>query len=113
MIFTACYFRIAALSHSQWIRVCLTFAFGLVHGFGFAGVLLEMTLPTDRLVPALVGFNLGVELGQLSVVLLVWPLLALGRRVATLEQSRLASELSTAILCGIGVYWLVQRAFPF
>ena len=45
----------------------LTFAFGLVHGFGFAGVLVEMTLPTDRLASALLGFNLGVEAGQLVV----------------------------------------------
>jgi hypothetical protein len=112
LVFTACYFRIAQLSQSQWIRVCLTFAFGLVHGFGFAGVLLEMTLPTDRLVPALLGFNVGVEIGQLGAVLILWPLLLVGRRIATGRQAWLATELSTAALCGLGIYWLVVRAFP-
>jgi hypothetical protein len=113
VLFTACYFQIASLSRSQWIRVCLTFAFGLVHGFGFAGILLEIALPTDRLVPALVGFNVGVEMGQIGVVLLLWPLLSLGRRIATAEQVRFAGEFSAAAICGIGVYWLVERAFLF
>jgi hypothetical protein len=112
VLFTACYFSLALRSDSEWLRVCLTFAFGLVHGFGFAGVLLEMTLPTHRLIPALVGFNLGVEIGQIGVVLLLWPLLGLGARFASKESRRLASEISAAALCGLGLYWLVARVLP-
>jgi hypothetical protein len=110
-LFTVCYFSLASRSDSERFRVCLTFAFGLVHGFGFAGILVEMTLPTDRLVPALIGFNLGVELGQIGVVLLLWPLLMLGSRLASNDARRLASEISAAALCGLGLYWLVERVF--
>jgi len=111
VLFTACYFALAARTRSEWLRFCLTFAFGLVHGFGFAGILVEMTLPSDRLVAALLGFNLGVELGQIGIVLLLWPLLALGRRRVPVTLSRLAAEVSAATLCGIGLYWLIERSF--
>jgi hypothetical protein len=113
LVFTACYFALVSRSDSGWLRICLTFAFGLVHGFGFAGILVEMSLPSDRLVPALLGFNLGVEVGQIGVVLILWPLLASARRTVSLEQTRWASEISAAALCGLGLYWLVERAFSF
>jgi hypothetical protein len=113
MVFTGCYFALASRSKGGWLRVFLTFAFGLVHGFGFAGVLVEMSLPTDRLVPALFGFNLGVEIGQIGVVLLLWPTLVLAARLSSNNVTRLGSEISTAVLCGLGVYWLIERAFPF
>lgn len=51
-----------------WARVAVVFGFGLVHGMGFAGVLREVGIPADRLWTALLGFNVGVELGQLSVI---------------------------------------------
>jgi hydrogenase/urease accessory protein HupE len=53
----------------------LTFVFGLIHGFGFAGALRELALARERLVPTLLGFNLGVEVGQVAVLLLVIPVL--------------------------------------
>lgn len=109
-IFTACYFALSTRSTSQWLRICLTFAFGLVHGFGFAGILVEMTLPADRLVPALLGFNLGVEVGQIGVVLLLWPALWAGRRFASEGALRWAAEVSAAGLCGLGLFWFAQRA---
>jgi len=108
-LFTTCYFALLTRSSSQWLRVCLTFAFGLVHGFGFAGILVEMTLPADRLVPALLGFNLGVEAGQIGVVLLLWPVLWAGRRFASGPSQRWAAELSAAGLCGLGLFWFAER----
>lgn len=100
MLFTACYFALAARAAGDGLRIALTFAFGLVHGFGFAGILARLELPTERLVPALFGFNLGVELGQIGVVLLVWPALALAARFTTLVWQRRARDLATAGLCG-------------
>ena len=111
LIFAACYFALATRSQSEWLRFCLTFAFGLVHGFGFAGILMEMSLPNDRLVPALIGFNLGVEIGQIGVVLLLWPIFVVGARFGSVQSKRLAGEASAAALCGLGIYWLVERAF--
>ncbi|MFP6638700.1 MAG: HupE/UreJ family protein, partial [Myxococcota bacterium] len=77
-------------------RVVLAFAFGLVHGFGFAGVLAELALPTNRLAAALLGFNLGVELGQLAVVVLIWPGLLLLRRSAGGLPHRVFAEAASA-----------------
>ena len=108
--FTFCYFELLERRDSNWWRICLTFAFGLVHGFGFAGILVEMTLPSDRLAPALLGFNLGVELGQIGVVLLLWPLLWAGRRFASKKTLEWAAEISAATLCGLGLFWFAERA---
>jgi hypothetical protein len=111
ILFTACYFALVRQHSAEWLRICLTFAFGLVHGFGFAGILVEMTLPADRLVPALLGFNLGVEAGQIVVVLALWPLLWAGRRFASESLARWGGELAAACLCGLGVFWFVERVF--
>ena len=62
------------------LRAAVAFVFGLIHGFGFAGVLLEAELPSERLARALFGFNAGVELGQVAAVLALWPLLQLAAR---------------------------------
>ncbi|MFP6663663.1 MAG: HupE/UreJ family protein [Deltaproteobacteria bacterium] len=91
------------------LRAMVAFAFGLVHGFGFAGVLMEIELPTHRLLPALFGFNIGVELGQLAVVALVWPLLRLLARPAHGAWYRLVAEAGSAAIAGLGIYWVVIR----
>lgn len=88
------------------LRLALTVAFGLFHGFGFAGVLGGMALPDDRLVLALLGFNLGVEAGQLLLLALAWPAL-LALRGARWPVAPAA----TAAAGGIGVFWYVQRLF--
>ena len=112
-VFTLCHFALLARSEAVGrIRGALAFAFGLVHGFGFAGVLGEMQLPTERLVPALFGFNVGVELGQLAVVALVWPLLRLlARSAQSVDIHRWIVDGASAAICGIGLYWFVARAF--
>jgi hydrogenase/urease accessory protein HupE len=87
----------------------LTFAFGLVHGFGFAGALQELGIGaggTDIVAP-LGWFNAGVEVGQLGVAILVWPLLRhLNARRAV--RVRLAPVCSALVVCA-GAYWLVER----
>lgn len=96
-------------------RAVLTFFFGLVHGFGFAAVLREYGLPRDGLLPALAAFNVGVEVGQLLVVLVV--LAATGVTMRGLRRvkwgERLASRapfvLSTLVLLA-GAWWSVERA---
>jgi hypothetical protein len=111
-LFAACYFAlIARAERPARLRFAIAFCFGLVHGFGFAGVLAEIALPQGRLLPALLGFNVGVELGQLAVVALLWPGLAfLARRGSGLWHRRLL-EAGTGVVCGLGVYWWVGRAF--
>lgn len=94
----------------RW-RPAVTLVFGLVHGFGFANVLLEVGLPTGRLVAALVGFNLGVELGQLAIVAALSLAGAfLARSLAGTGAPRMAVDLLSAVLCGLGLFWFVERA---
>lgn len=90
-------------------RVGLTFAFGLVHGLGFAGCLQDLGVArgADVLAP-LLGFNLGVELGQLALVGLALPLLLWLRRRSTAKADRLATALSLLVLA-CGVLWLLER----
>jgi hypothetical protein len=82
-------------------------AFGLVHGFGFAGALSELGLPRRGLATALVSFNLGVEVGQAALVALVLPLLALLRRRPLFVRAGRPAA-STLIGCA-GLVWLFQR----
>jgi len=109
-LFTACHFALLRRSmHPERLRAAVAFAFGLVHGFGFAGVMMELDLGRVRLVPALFGFNSGVELGQLAVVCASWPLLLLLRRSE--RWGALSAELGSAAVCALGLFWFVTRAF--
>ena len=109
-LFGLCHFGLLARARQKTLmRLALAFAFGLVHGFGFAGVLAEMALPAERLAPALVGFNVGVEIGQLGVVAVVWPILAMLRRTRDGWLHRRTAEWASAAVCGTGLYWFVSR----
>ncbi len=97
--------------HSLRLLPWLTGVFGLVHGFGFAGVLLELGLPAERLALALFGFNVGVELGQLLLVIAVWSAAML---VAPRLSGTTTISIRTAaatVLCIAGSYWFAFRAF--
>jgi hypothetical protein len=90
-------------------RAPVAFAFGLVHGLGFAGTLSMFGLTGTALVPALAGFNLGVEAGQLCVVLAAAPVILAARR--TDVYRRVAVPVGSAAISGFGVYFLILRLF--
>ncbi|TPV96661.1 MAG: HupE/UreJ family protein [Myxococcales bacterium FL481] len=90
-------------------RLLTIFAFGLLHGLGFASVLLELGLPSDRLVWALGAFNLGVELGQLAVLVSLWLLLR-PLRERDWYRTTIAVPASVAI-AAVGLYWFVERVW--
>jgi hypothetical protein len=111
-LFTWCHFKLLERTERPArLRVAVAFAFGLVHGFGFAGVLDELALPSHRLLPALFGFNVGVELGQLAIVALAWPLLRLLSRLRGGSVGSAVAELGSAAVCGLGLFWFATRAF--
>jgi hypothetical protein len=94
------------IESKRWV---LAFCFGLIHGFGFASVLTDLGLPQQALVLALVGFNLGVEVGQLAIVAVFLPLAFSLRRTRFYRVGVLkAGSLMVALLAG---WWFVQRAF--
>jgi HupE/UreJ protein len=90
-------------------RVALVFAFGLLHGMGFAGVLRELGLPRGSFLPALVSFNVGVEAGQLTVIALAAALVG-GFRNHAWYRRRVVVPASFAI-AAVGLYWSIQRVF--
>jgi hydrogenase/urease accessory protein HupE len=92
------------------VRVWIAFAFGLVHGFGFASVLREMDLPARALGWSLLSFNLGVEIGQLFVVMVVASAVAaLGRR--SQAAGRRLAVAGSLVVVAAGAFWFVQRIF--
>jgi hypothetical protein len=111
-IFAACYFGLLTrVARPAPLRAAVAFVFGLIHGFGFAGVLLEAELPSERLARALFGFNAGVELGQVAAVLALWPLLQLTVRWRDGIMHRAVLEYGSAAILAIGVFWFVSRSY--
>jgi hypothetical protein len=92
-------------------RWMVAFGFGLIHGFGFASVLTELGLPRDALVIALVGFNLGVECGQLAIVALFLPLAYSLRRSGFYRRTVMMG--GSLAIAGIAGIWLAERLFVF
>ena len=89
-------------------RWLVTFIFGLVHGFGFASVLQEFIAGKSNLVLSVVSFNVGVELGQLMIFLIIVPVLLLMRKKFAIR--RITAVASTAIFI-LGSIWFVDRVF--
>jgi len=92
------------ISHKRWL---IGFIFGLIHGFGFANVLSDLELNSGTLFISLLGFNIGVELGQLVIVVLFLPL-AYVLRNAWIYQNMLVKYGSLSI-ASIGFFWVIER----
>jgi hydrogenase/urease accessory protein HupE len=119
IVFVAC-----EIVHSRQNRPGLTerwpwlvaFAFGLLHGFGFASALNEVGLPQNAIPVALLFFNLGVEVGQLLFIAAVLAVIALTRKLArsfTVSPPRWAWRLPPYAIGGVAAFWLIQRLAAF
>lgn len=110
-VFAFCYLLAASAlerqnaSRAKSLLFVATTCFGLVHGFGFAGFLMETGILGTSLFIPLLGFNLGVEVGQLLLVTVALGLAALFRD----RLPRIVTPILAASLCGVGVYWFVGR----
>ena len=93
------------ISGKEWL---IAFVFGLFHGFGFAGILAEKGLGGNYLVLSVFGFNLGVEIGQMAIIVLVFPVLFLLRRTFLYPKIRVFGSI---FLIFVSLYWLIERAF--
>ena len=111
-LFTLVYLWNSADEHlSANLRLVTSVIFGLIHGFGFASALTETGLANTQLLPALLGFNLGIELGQIVIIAVVWALLQQIRQSRFLTDTRLVIDLVSAALCGLGLYWFIGRSY--
>jgi hypothetical protein len=99
----------AGLAGSRRMAPLLAVAFGLVHGAGFAGPLVDMALPRNRLLPAVLGFNLGVEATQLLVLAALGLAALVLRRVPEARRAQ-AFGATIALLAGVGTFWFVSRS---
>jgi hypothetical protein len=95
----------ARVTEGRWR---IAFAFGLLHGFGFASVLADMGLPPGARVVSLVAFNLGVEVGQLAVVMAIMPVAYAVRATAFYRQT--VMQWGSSAIAALALVWLVQRA---
>jgi len=89
-----------------WVIV---FLFGLFHGFGFATVLGELGIPPKYVVHSLLGFNIGVEIGQVAIVCMVFPLLYLFR--TSWVYRRVVLAYGSIMLIIVSLYWFIERGF--
>ena len=90
--------------NKEWI---IAFGFGLFHGFGFAGLLSDLGLTQSRRFVSLLGFNLGIEVGQALIIVLIFPALFLARRTRAYQP---AMYLGSAILIGVASLWALDRS---
>jgi hypothetical protein len=111
-LFTANYLMISGgLRDAGRLRILITLVFGLIHGFGFAADLLELQLPPERLAELLIGFNVGVEIGQLILVAGATLLVAILAKYKFAFQRPLVVDIASSFLVGLGVFWFVSRSY--
>jgi len=91
-------------------RVLIVFGFGLIHGMGFASALTELGLPRNQFFTSLITFNLGVELGQVTIILLAW--FSVGKWFGSKPWYRKRIVIPVSIvIAAIALYWTIQRIF--
>jgi len=100
--------NIFAKGLNPW-RTFVIFGFGLLHGLGFASVLGEFGLPDEQFIPALIAFNIGVELGQLTVIALAF--LAVGWFARKSWYRAGIAIPASCIIAAVGAFWCIERVF--
>jgi len=111
-LFAANYLMLAGhLRDAARLRIVVTVVFGLIHGFGFAADLLELRLPQQQLFSILLGFNLGVEVGQLILVLAALGLVAMLVRTKLALPRPIVVDVLSAGLVGLGMFWFISRSY--
>lgn len=112
IIFTVSYaYLVETKKDAETYNPALTLVFGLIHGFGFASVLLELGLPKGKAVSSLFGFNLGVEFGQILVVTLAISTLYVLGKTKLIKYKENFYNISALFLIALGTFWFVGRVF--
>lgn len=107
-IFSYCYLSLISIHRDFSITFIVTCLFGLIHGFGFAGNLASIGLMEGRLLPAILGFNLGVEFGQILVGFILALLLYYLNKFMYKNMDNLRVYLASGLAC-IGTFWFLER----
>ena len=107
-LFTICYLVLASKNFSNYFSLFIASAFGLIHGFGFGGFLFDIGFPDERLIPALFGFNIGVEIGQLFA-LSVFILLSFLIYRFKVNNKEIIAPILASLLVALGTSWFIDR----
>lgn len=91
-------------------RIIIVFIFGLIHGMGFASALTDLGLPKKEFLTGLITFNVGVELGQITVILLAWLLIGMWFHKKSWYKKRIVIPISV-VIAAIALYWTIERTF--
>ena len=111
-LFAANYLMVSGhLRDAARLRLVVTLVFGLIHGFGFAADLLSEPIPPGRLAELLGGFNIGVEIGQLSIVVLITFVVFVFSKLKLTLPRPIVVDATAAFLVAVGMYWFVSRSF--
>lgn len=109
-LFTICYLNLIKRDAAYNISLIVTSLFGLVHGFGFGGYLSEIGLPDERLIIALFGFNVGVEIGQLFAVAIFILIGLIFSRLSPVKPTTMTPILASSLVA-LGTFWFLDRTF--
>lgn len=106
MAITTVWFAKQPWMHNAQVKLATVFFFGLFHGLGFAGLLTDIQIPDGQFIPALLSFNVGIELGQLCIVLLALPVIYLFHKRSWYAT---AIKLLAGFISVVAVVWFFQR----
>ena len=109
-LFLTIYLSLTQHYISPWVPLLITVFFGLIHGLGFASSISEVGLPQDKLLPIILSFNLGVEIGQLAVAFGILAILALAKRYLSYVYFNSIHNFTGVVVFSMGTFWFVTRA---
>ena len=109
-LFLTIYLSLTMHYNSLWLPLLITVFFGLIHGLGFAGAISEVGLPQDKLLPIILSFNIGVEIGQLAVAFGILSLLALSKRFLSNAYFNSIHNFAGVVVFSMGTFWFITRA---
>lgn len=101
------FFRRYKFFSSMDTKVSLIFLFGMFHGMGFAGLLKSFAIPSGQYIPSLLFFNLGIEIGQIGIILLIVPLIIVFQHKYWYPR---AIQCFAGTIAAVALYWFAQRA---
>ncbi|MES2966505.1 MAG: HupE/UreJ family protein [Patescibacteria group bacterium] len=104
-IVTTFFGHVRVMAH-QWAKTALVFFFGLFHGLGFAGLLTEISVPKETLLSSLLAFNIGIELGQLLIIVIALPVLLYCKQKTWYPR---AVKIVAIIISVIAIVWFFER----
>ncbi|MBD63043.1 MAG: hypothetical protein CMD68_03075 [Gammaproteobacteria bacterium] len=109
-LFLTIYLSLTLQYSSMWIPLLITIFFGLIHGLGFASSISDVGIPQDKLLPIILSFNLGVEVGQLAVAFGILGLLAMAKNSLSSFHFNSIHNFAGTVVFSMGTFWFVSRA---